>query len=324
MAKKRSRSPPVRIAGYLALVAVLALLSTFGTLYFRSWGFRTLVQRTLRGDFDALSLPGSDAEVALLSEQPRLVADYYPAPGSDRLVILVHGSDRAGRKHGLVRLLADRLQRDGFSVLALDLPGYGDSEGVTLPLADDFGFEDAVVAASRRASELGWLRPGRWAYMGHSLGASVVLRAARQEPIPSAVVALGAPFFEKMSERNQEAWTAFVGRRFKDMRLEPDPRSLQVMSRYLIELDVANELRQGGLPPVLFIYGERERSLRYADAITSLGGSVHAVHIVPQGTHGYRVTSLVGGVVVYNEELIDQVVEASEAWFQRGTTLASK
>ena len=145
------------------------------TLCVFSWTCRQLTYAPVSGA--AIAKAGHDAERVIVSYSPRLVADYYVAPGNKPLILVVHGSAKDGRRSALTRLLASRLRADGFPVLALDLAGFGESEDPDLPLSKDFRFEDAVVGAARYVVKSGIAPPGRTVYVGHSLGAGVVLRA---------------------------------------------------------------------------------------------------------------------------------------------------
>jgi dienelactone hydrolase len=101
------------------------------------------------------------------------------------VVLLVHGytADRAS-----MSVLARRLARNGYAVLALDVRGHGanrrpftqDPEGAGL-------FEDLAAAAD-------WLRGSSWvdgsrlAVMGHSMGAGAALRFAERDAAVDAAV----------------------------------------------------------------------------------------------------------------------------------------
>jgi pimeloyl-ACP methyl ester carboxylesterase len=95
------------------------------------------------------------------------------------LVLLLHG---AGMDHTVWVLQARFLAHHGFSVLAVDLPGHGRSEGP--PLASVAAMADWVLATVAAAGF------ARAALVGHSLGAAVALSAAARAPERVARVAL--------------------------------------------------------------------------------------------------------------------------------------
>lgn len=87
-------------------------------------------------------------------------------------VLLVHGWED---DHLSWAVLADRLVRDGYRVLALDLPGHGRSPGRIAPIPVQAA---AVAAVAREAKVLG-LTPFR-AVIAHSLGGTATLIAATE------------------------------------------------------------------------------------------------------------------------------------------------
>lgn len=95
------------------------------------------------------------------------------------LLVLLHG---AGMDHTVWVLQSRYFAYHGFSVLALDLPGHGRSEGPALPTIEALAdWTAAVVAASgfERAS-----------LVGHSMGAAVALSAAARAPERVSRIAL--------------------------------------------------------------------------------------------------------------------------------------
>jgi pimeloyl-ACP methyl ester carboxylesterase len=126
----------------------------------------------------ALDIPHQEVRIG-----GKLAAWYVP-PRNGATALLVHGSGGSrGRTVAHVKMLA----RNGYGVLALDLPGNGESAGRSNGLGDNA--QPAVDSA------LDWLerRPetGRIAGYGLSLGAEVLLEAAAHDQRIRAVVADG-------------------------------------------------------------------------------------------------------------------------------------
>ncbi len=95
------------------------------------------------------------------------------------LVVLLHG---AGMDHTVWVLQARFLAYHGFSVLAVDMPGHGRSEGPALPTIEAMaGWVAKVVTAS------GF---DKAALVGHSMGAAVALTTAALSPDKVAKIAL--------------------------------------------------------------------------------------------------------------------------------------
>ncbi len=304
------------IGGGLALGPLLA--GAF--LYSSSWRFRTLVNGLVDGRFTALTLsPGNPVIVDALHD-PRIAADYYGVPNSDLLIILVHGSSKEGRRQSWMRILASRLQRAGLSVLVPDLPGFGESDDPSLPLTEDFRFDQAVVRVARQALGEGWASNGEFVYMGYSLGAGVVLRAARHEPRPVAIITVGAPATgELLAERGQQWLEQFALRRLEDMQLVPDEESQAVIERYLLEMDVTKQLSMEDLPPTLLIYGELEDAPPLKRHSSHEEAGMTHVAFIPGAPHSYNTLRVIGPIVVYNRAIADSVVSAAKKWAQRST-----
>ena len=103
------------------------------------------------------------------------------APGQP-LVVFLHG---AGMDHSVWALQSRWFAHHGFSVLAVDLPGHGGSDG---PALADIG-----AMADWTARLIGSARAERAALVGHSMGALVALEtAARHADVVSGMALLNA------------------------------------------------------------------------------------------------------------------------------------
>ena len=144
--------------------------------------------------------------------------------------------------------------------MAVDLPGFGESRHQAVPLRGAPRFAEAVALAADFARRSGMAPDGQFAFVGHSLGAGVVLQAGRLSPRPSSVVALGAPATVARFDRDGKQWLdGFAERRLGDMDLPADFQSIDAMGRYLLELDVLRQSGRSGNPPVLLVKGQMEK-----------------------------------------------------------------
>jgi uncharacterized protein len=131
------------------------------------------------------------------------------------------------RSHRLLRVLAERLSRDGVHVLRFDPYGAGDSMGEGDELDLDGWCRDLRTAHAHLLSLVGG-RPVVW--MGLRLGATVcAMAAADAVPQPQHLVlctpiADGAAYLDDLRSRHVQTLDASLG-------LPPDPRATLVASR---------------------------------------------------------------------------------------------
>ena len=127
------------------------------------------------------------ATVTLTTEDGVQLGAWYAMPQNGMVIILVHG---AGDGRNSMSQYATLLQENGFGVLALNLRGYGDSEGRINRLGwqgtRDIGAAVSFLMAQDDIQAIGAL--------GTSLGGEVLLGAAETYPQIRAIVADGATF----------------------------------------------------------------------------------------------------------------------------------
>jgi pimeloyl-ACP methyl ester carboxylesterase len=139
-------------------------------------------------------LPISDAKLGIAHENVRVpMADgrklsaWYVPSRNGAAVVVIHGSSgNRGRTVEHARMLA----RHGYGVLALDLPGNGQSDGRSNGLGS--GAQPAVTAAVRYLARRPDVHDGRIGGLGLSLGAELLLDDAARDSQLRAVVADGA------------------------------------------------------------------------------------------------------------------------------------
>ena len=112
---------------------------------------------------------------------------FLPAPGSDRVVLIVHGrnSNRTGDDGQYVPHAAALVAR-GYNALLFDLRGHGESGGVryTLGTAEQRDVLGAVAYLKGRG-----FAPEGMGFWSHSMGAATVLLAAAVSPAVRTIVA---------------------------------------------------------------------------------------------------------------------------------------
>jgi pimeloyl-ACP methyl ester carboxylesterase len=172
-------APGRRDRQHRALHVLLWLVGAYVALSFvlLPLAFSLLITHAPRNPVAALAIPHRDVRIG-----GSLAAAYVPSRNG-AAVLLIHGSSgNRARVADRARLLA----RHGYGVLAIDLPGNGESDGRSNGLGDNA--QPAVTAA------LDYLEPrvDRIAGFGVSLGGEVLLEAAARDARLRAVISDGA------------------------------------------------------------------------------------------------------------------------------------
>jgi pimeloyl-ACP methyl ester carboxylesterase len=131
--------------------------------------------------------PDGFSDIELVTDDNVRLAAWYAEPQNGAVLILLHG---AGGGRDTVRAYATMLRTNGFGVLALNLRGYGDSEGRINRLGwngtQDIGAAVDFLSQLDGVDAIGGL--------GLSMGGEVLLGAASNYPVIKAIVADGATF----------------------------------------------------------------------------------------------------------------------------------
>lgn len=177
----RGRHPIVHAAGWAvgAFVAFAVLLMPFSQILQVTHAPRWAIQE------GSLGIPHE--EVVVETADGRDLSAWWVPSRNGAAVLVDHGS--GGSRERVVRHV-EMLARHGYGVLALDLPGNGESEGHSNGLGDNA--QPAVTAALDWLEHRDGAEPGRIAGYGLSLGAEVLIEAAAHDERLRAVVADGA------------------------------------------------------------------------------------------------------------------------------------
>lgn len=164
------------------------------------------------------------------------------ASDTGRWILLFHGNGATVRGRTIQGQILS-LRRAGFSVLAPDYRGFGNSTGEP---SEAGLYEDGVAVYRYLIDSLG-VPPERVVLMGHSLGSGVAVELATRYPAAAVVVA-GA--YTSVPDRGQELYpwipvAAVAGERFA---------SLEKLERVRIPVLVAHAIGDDLIP---FHHGER-------------------------------------------------------------------
>jgi len=183
------RRPPRRLGlgwraahgvGWLAGAAAFILLASIPI----SAGL--MITHAPRWKIQEASLGIPHEEVTVPAADGRALSAWYVPSRNGAALLVDHGSGGSReRVVAHVRMLA----RHGYGVLALDLPGNGESEGHSNGLGDNA--QPALDAGLDYLSRRPDVDPDRIGGFGLSLGAEVLIQAAARDPRLRAVVADG-------------------------------------------------------------------------------------------------------------------------------------
>jgi pimeloyl-ACP methyl ester carboxylesterase len=162
-----------------ALLVAQVLLIPFGTAVWTVHAPRLPVDEASLGiAHDEIRIPMPDGG--------KLAAWYVPSRNGAALLVVHGSSGNRERVADHARMLA----RHGYGVLALDLPGNGESDGRSNGMGSNA--QPALTAAVGYLGRRGDVEDGRIGGLGLSLGAEVLLEAAARDERIRAVVADGA------------------------------------------------------------------------------------------------------------------------------------
>lgn len=180
--RRRVRSRPLgwvlAVVAFLAAAWFVALPVGFG-VYLTHLPLRKDVRDAdLGAPKEAVTVPGADGLE---------LRGWYVPSRNRAAVIAMHGT---GNTRLGVSRHATLLARHGYGVLALDLPGHGESDGRSTSAA--WLMDDDVAAAARWLAARRDVDPEKVALLGVSLGGEVALRVAAGDDGVRATVAEGA------------------------------------------------------------------------------------------------------------------------------------
>ena len=240
-------------------------------------------RRTLESSPAAFDLAYEDVTFPSTGDGIPLRGWFLPAPGSDRVVLIVHGrnSNRAGDDGRHVPHAA-ALVAHGYNALLFDLRAHGESGGVryTLGTAEQRDVLGAVAYLERRG-----FAPERMGFWSHSMGAATVLLASAVSPDVRTIVADSS--FARLED--------LLGRELPRASGLPGFFNPPILffARTLFGADarIANPVEVvAGLPPdsLFIIHGEADGLIPVDHArriAAAAGPAVHDLWIVPGARH---------------------------------------
>jgi pimeloyl-ACP methyl ester carboxylesterase len=182
--RERSPRPLARRAAHALGWVAGAVLLTYVVVIPIAFGI--MATHAPRWPVDESALDVAHREVRIPAAGGDELSAWYVDSRNGAGVLLVHGS---GGSRARVADRVEMLARHGYGVLALDLPGNGESDGRSNGLG--YNAQPAVDAALAYLAGRPDVRPARIAGFGVSLGAEVLIEAAARDRRLRALVADG-------------------------------------------------------------------------------------------------------------------------------------
>lgn len=167
----------------LPLVILLAIVFV-GISAYLGYSMTRVERIPVTGNPGQYGLAYEDVTFPSLYKELTLRGWFLPAPGSDRVIIMVHGNghNRNDPEIGMLDIAALLVEYD-FNVLMFDLHGFGESEGGTV--SGGYYEKDDLKGAVAYVSKRGFDNIG---VLGFSMGAVASLLAAAEDEEIDAVV----------------------------------------------------------------------------------------------------------------------------------------
>jgi dienelactone hydrolase len=271
-----------------------------------------------------ISLKEEGTSVAFESDGIKITGSLYRPPGSGPfpVIVLMHGSSPAGRKHGFYTLLGTRFAAAGYIVLTIDLRGFGESEDPRcIDRVDCWDVTRDVRGALDYLFALPIVDTSRIYLIGHSMGGGYAMATAAGDKRIRKVIAIGPTrrTFARILA------PAAPDRHYFHKRFSRD-RGLDRHLAMDVFLDVASSWDAAAYldyfsgddhQPILLIDGglESKDDLLYLKNIyDQMTQPKHYVTI----THAdhYANTMELNGVIVYDSRVLGELTDIISVWLK--------
>ncbi len=231
----------------------------------------------------------------------RLSARWHPITNerpTGRIAVLIHGFAEAAREVQAIRVAA--LNAAGWEVAAIDLRGYGQSDGAYASFGGREGRDvvrwlDALARMVPRDDPADAFDPILW---GRSMGAAIAIRAAAEDPRIRAVV-LESP----MVDLNDAMRVWFRSRRFPGSWLLARLVTMRAARIARVSLTRPRPIRLAGRVncPVLILHGQADRLVSTPAARRLAAAFPTPARVVEVPEAGHVDVVAVGGEALLND-----------------------
>lgn len=242
------------------------------------------------------------------------------APGSRRpAVLMLHGWDPQGQRHGLYVALADALARRGWVVLTVNLPGYPGSDAPNGPAG--YHLAELEAAAHAALDDLilrDEVDEERLVLLGHSYGAGLVIPMLRERPqLARAVIYGPSTWMVEMVTGPEATHQAFGHERYWRYMDGVPPVPLSQYVSLIEDIYIPHQVDQlpEGHSPILLLDGgaETARTLAFSRHVLGLLPPPCDYWSIP-GTDHFCNSAVIGGVLIEDRVAVDSLTEKLIDW----------
>ena len=241
------------------------------------------------------------------------ISDLVSAP----CIILLHGSSVYGRKLPLIQVLAAKFYDLGYTVLSIDMRGYGDSDDPPNLTEKNFDFADDVISAIDFLKKNTDIDTSKIYVIGHSWGGAVALNATFRDKRIKKAVLFGPTrrLQERVIKDGAPDREYFLNRCKRDMQINYDIK-FPVWIRVMNKVDIQNYADKLGTTIPFYLIDaseESEKDLNFLRKIYRESKGKIDYYTIPNTNH-YLNTDFVFGKVFYNSKYINDFVNHVIKW----------
>lgn len=254
-----------------------------------------------------------------------IVGDLYRVDRENpACIILLHGTNKLGRKQPIIMALAKEFQGLGYMVLAIDFRGYNESmDPPKINSIQDLDFAQDVISGIDYLIKNDHVDISKIYIVGHSFGAGVALEVQERDKRVRKLVLYGPPrrVQEKILNPSSGMRDFLLPRFVKNMGVHDIP-DIQLLEASIKKRDIenyVNDFQKEGHVPICLIDGGREEpaDLQFLRHIYRRMTPPKTYWTMP-GVDHYLNTGFLVGEPCYASDVLTAFVKRIDAWLQRG------
>jgi len=264
----------------------------------------------------------SSKVVEFYSGSLKIVADLFVNEENSPSIIILHGSSTKGRKLELNQILAQKFFDVGYTVIAIDLRGYGDSDDPqSLKNSKDFDFAQDIISTLDYLFANVKIDTASTFIVGHSFGAGVALKPIVEDYRIKKAVLFGPPrrYSERFWGNDTLDRQSIIDRKIRDMKLDYDLH-FDVYKDVIKNQDIdffISKLNSSRKPIFLIDCGKEDRKdLLFLERIHDSLTVQKEYWTIPSVDH-YLNTGSFFTMPAYNTTLINKFIARVDNWLKK-------